>query len=374
MPQSGSTPLVSIVIVSYNAERHVDRYMRSLAKQEFRDFEVVVVDNQSRDRTVELIRRYPDVQLIQNSVNSGSAGGNNQGIRAARGEWIFMSNLDTVLEPNFLTELVRASQLDESVGAVAPKILRMNRDGSIDTPPLIDSTGIYLTPWHRQHDRGSQTPDRGQYETPEYVFGYTGALALLRRKMIDDISINGQYCDEDFFSFREDSDTSWRMQLLGWKCLYQPRAVAYHERSVFEGNRDQTSALINMHSTKNRFLMRMANITWPLYLRTFFPATLRDIGIVAYVLLKERTSLPALPYVFKHWRRLWARRQVIQSRRRVTEAYMSSLCQFKPVAKPLNPGLLAQLEAEPKRVPLGPGKIAPIEPAIESSFLQDSVC
>jgi GT2 family glycosyltransferase len=285
-----------------------------------------------------------------------------------------MSNLDTVLEPNFLSELVRASQLDETVGAIAPKILRMNRDGSIDTPPLIDSTGIYLTPWHRQHDRGSQTPDHGQYETPEYVFGYTGALALLRRKMIDDISIDGQYCDEDFFSFREDSDTSWRMQLLGWKCLYQPRAVAYHERSVFEGNRDQTSALINMHSTKNRFLMRMANITWPLYLRTFLPATVRDIGILFYVLFKERTSLPALPFVFKHWRRLWARRRIIQSRRRVTEAYMSSLCQFKPVAKPLDPGLLAELEAEPKRAPLGPAKIAPIEPAADPTPLQASVC
>ncbi len=359
MTASRSSPLVSIIIVCYNGERHIARYMKSLARQEFRDFEIIVVDNQSKDRSVEILRQYPEINLILNPDNNGSTGGNNQAIAAARGKWIFISNLDTILEPNFLVELIRAGELDERIGAVAPKILRMNRDGTIDNPPLLDSTGIFLTPWHRQHDRGSQTPDRGQYETPEYVFGYTGALALLRRAMIDDTSVYGKFLDEDFFSFREDSDSSWRMQLMGWKCLYQPRAIGYHERTVFEGNRSTTSALINMHSTKNRFLMRMSNITPRLYLRTFLPATLRDIGIAFYILLKERTSLPALPYIFRNWSRLWARRQLIQSRRRQSEVYMASFCKFKPVAKLLEPDLLAALTAAPQSKPVGPQAIVP---------------
>lgn len=357
-PDRELPPTVSVCIVCFNGERHIARYMQSLSKQEFRDFELIVVDNRSTDGSVAALGNYPGVRLIRNSVNNGSSGGNNQAIAASRGKWIFMSNLDTVLEPDFLTEMLRAGELDDRIGAVAPKIVRMNRDGSLGQPPLLDSTGIYLTPWHRQHDRGSQTPDVGQYEVPEYVFGYTGALAFLRRTMIDDISIYGQFCDEDFFAFREDSDTSWRLQLLGWRCLYQPRAVGYHERKVFEGNRSSTSALINMHSTKNRFLMRIANITGPLYLRTFVPATLRDIGIVFFVLLKERTSLPGLTYVFKNWSRLWKRRGVIQSRRRQSEEYMASFCQYKPVGKPLEPELLAALTAEPKRTPLGPQAIS----------------
>jgi GT2 family glycosyltransferase len=359
MPQNEAAPLISISIVCYNGERHIARCMESFSKQEFRDFEVIVVDNQSKDRSVELLSQYPEIKLILNPVNNGSTGGHNRAIREARGRWIFMSNLDTILEPNFLTELLRAGELDERIGAVAPKILRMNRDGSIDTPPLIDSTGIYLTPWHRQHDRGSQSPDLGQYQTPEYIFGYTAALCLLRRAMIDDTSIDGQYCDEDFFAFREDSDNSWRMQLMGWKCLYQPRAIGYHERSVFEGNRNATSSLINMHSTKNRFLMRISNITGPLYLRTLLPATVRDIGIVFYVLLKERKSLPALRYVFQHWGRLWERRKLVQAKKRVSEQYMSSYCQYEPVTMPLEPHLLEQLTAAPQRAPLGPMIIAP---------------
>jgi GT2 family glycosyltransferase len=149
------------------------------------------------------------------------------------------------------------------------------------------------------------------------------------------------------------------MQLMGWKCLYQPRAIGYHERTVFEGNRSTTPAIINMHSTKNRFLMRMSNITGPLYLRTFIPATLRDIGIVFYVLLKERTSLPALPYVFRNWKRLWARRKIIQSRRRQSEAYMAAFCKFNPVAMPLHPSLMQVLTSQPQRRPLGPEAIVP---------------
>jgi len=351
------SPLVTISIVCYNGERHIARFMESIARQEFRDFEIIVVDNQSKDRSVELLRQYPVVKLIINAVNNGSTGGHNQAIAAARGKWIFMSNLDTVLEPNFLEEALRAGELDERIGAVAPKILRMNRDGSTDHPPLLDSAGIYLTPWHRQHDRGSQTRDVGQYETPEYVFGYTAALAVLRREMIDDTTILGQYCDEDFFAFREDSDNSWRMQLMGWKCVYQPRAIGYHERAVFEGNRNTTSVLINMHSTKNRFLMRISNITGPLYLRTIIPATVRDLGIVVYVFLKERKSIPALKYVFKHWKRLLARRRIVQARRRVSEEYMASYCAFRPVSRPLESGLLAKLELEPRREPLGPEKV-----------------
>jgi len=325
--------------------------MDSLARQEFRDFEIVVVDNQSKDRSVELLRQYPDVRLIVNASNNGFAGGQNQAIAAARGRWISLVNLDTVLEPDFLTRMLEAGELHQQIGAVAPKILRMKRDGTTDHPPLLDSTGTYFTPWHRHHDRGSQTPDLGQYETPEYVFGYTGALALLRREMINDCTVLGQYCDEDFFAYREDHDNSWRMQLMGWKCLYQPRAIGYHERSVFEGNRSETTPLINMHATKNRFLLRMANITGPLYLRTFIPATIRDLGIVFYVHLKERTSRPALTYVFKHWKRLWARRRIIQSRRKVSEKYMASYCSFRPVSQPLEPRLLARLIAEPRRVP-----------------------
>ena len=125
----------------------------------------------------------------------------------------------------------------------------------------MDSTGIYFTPMLRHLDRGSQEVDNGHYLNYEYVFGATAAAALYRREMIEDISMDGEFFDSDFFVYREDADVAWRAQLLGWRCLYTPHARGYHVRNVLPGNRRALPAEINMHSVKNRFLMRIKNMT-----------------------------------------------------------------------------------------------------------------
>src|SRR5437016_6203643 len=104
-------------------------------------------------------------------------------------------------------------------------------------------------------DRGAEELDRGQYDEPAYVFGATGAAALYRRVMIEDISVAGEFYDEDFFSYREDADVAWRAQLRGWRCVYTPRAVAWHVRRVTPSRRRELPLFINWHSVKNRFLM-----------------------------------------------------------------------------------------------------------------------
>ena len=142
----------------------------------------------------------------------------------------------------------------------------------------MDSTGIYFTPMLRHLDRGSQEVDNGHYLNFEYVFGATAAAALYRREMIDDISIHGEFFDSDFFVYREDADVAWRAQLLGWSCLYTPHARGYHVRNVLPGNRRALPAAINMHSVKNRFLMRIKNMTGDLYRRNWFSITVARSG------------------------------------------------------------------------------------------------
>jgi GT2 family glycosyltransferase len=91
---------------------------------------------------------------------------------------------------------------------------------------VVDSTGIYFNPMLRHLDRGSQEVDNGHYLQYEYVFGATAAAALYRRAMIEDISLDGEFFDSDFFVYREDADVAWRAQLMGWKCLYAPTPAA----------------------------------------------------------------------------------------------------------------------------------------------------
>ena len=189
--------------------------------------------------------------------------------------------------------------------------------------PVFDSTGIYFTPNQRHFDRGSQQPDRGQYERPEYVFGATGAACLYRRAMIEDISIDGEFFDSDFFAYREDADVAWRAQLLGWKCLYTPLARAYHVRSVLPANRRSLPSAVNMHSVKNRWLLRIKNMTGPLYRRYWFAITWRDAVVVAGCLLREFSSLRAFVLLARAWPRAWKKRRIIMQRRRATDDSIS---------------------------------------------------
>ena len=153
------------------------------------------------------------------------------------------------------------------------KLLTIRATFDLPDKQLVDSTGIYFTPMLRHLDRGSQEIDNGHYLNFEYVFGATAAAALYRRAMIDDICVLGEFFDPDFFVYREDADVAWRAQLMGWRCIYTPLARGYHVRNVLPGNRRALPSVINMHSVKNRFLMRMKNMTPDLYRRNWFSIT-----------------------------------------------------------------------------------------------------
>jgi GT2 family glycosyltransferase len=210
----------------------------------------------------------------------------------------------------------------------------MGEDFAIPERPVFDSTGIFMTPNVRHLDRGSRMPDDAQFETAEYVFGATGAAALYRRSMIRDVSIGGEFFDHDFFAYREDADLAWRAQLLGWKCLYTPRAVAYHVRSVLPQDRKSVSRVINMHSVKNRFLMRVKNATPGLYRRYGFAITVRDVLVIAGCLLREWNSLPGLWFVLRWLPRTWRKRSQIMARRRVSSDYINQWFSYEPVSFP----------------------------------------
>jgi GT2 family glycosyltransferase len=150
------------------------------------------------------------------------------------------------------------------------------------------------------------------------VFGASGAAAMYRRTLIDDVAVDGEFLDEDFFTFREDADVAWRGQLFGWRALHVPGAVAIHVRTVTPERRRDISAAVNMHSVKNRFLLRLKNESLYLALRNAMFEIPRDLVALVAVLTMERTSLPALQWIWRNRRRILAHRREIQRRRRVS--------------------------------------------------------
>ncbi len=326
---------VSITIVTYNSGRFIKRCLESVLEQNYPYKEIIVIDNNSSDGTVDILEPFEDrCRIVYNEENIGFAAAQNQAIRLSRAEWVLTLNPDVLLLQDFIEALVNAGNLDSKTGTVCGKLLTMTSTFDFPEEPKVDSTGIYFTPNLRHLDRGSLETDNGHFRNYEYVFGATAAAALYRRTMIEDTLVNGEFFDSDFFVYREDADVAWRAQLMGWKCLYVPYAKGYHVRKALPGNRRALPPEINMHSVKNRFLLRIKNMRWDLYKRNFFSITARDLVVLSCCLFWEHTSLRAFPFLIRNWTSVMGKRKEIMRRQRVDDEYMASWFNFTPVSKP----------------------------------------
>jgi GT2 family glycosyltransferase len=271
---------------------------------------LIHVDNASSDDSVAIVRESANARHIINDTNRGFSAAVNQAVRIANGEFVLLLNPDAYLEPQYVSSIV-ANMND--FGMATGKLLQAETK-------LIDSKGIRMTRSGRHFDIEQGQPDT-RHPTPDTreVFGVSGAAAMYRISFIRDITIGGEFLDEDFFAFREDADVAWRGRLFGWKAVYVPEAVAYHVRTVTPEKRRALSAVINMHGVKNRFLLRLKNEGLYLALRNAPFEITRDLIVILATLTIERSSLPALIWLWKNRRRIMEKRRAIQSRRRVTD-------------------------------------------------------
>ncbi len=342
-------PTVGVSIVTRNSERYIGSCLDAVLDQKGVHLDLVVVDNASTDTTRRILAKYRHrLRLIRNDRNLGFAVGQNQAISRSEAPWVLALNPDVLLTPGFLKDLIDTAEAHPTAGAVCGKLLSIGPGFQPLPERRIDSAGIYFTPAMRHFDRGSGEPDDGRYAIPEYVFGASAAAALYRRAMIDHVSVEGQFFDPDFFAYREDADLAWRAQLLGWRCLYTPSAVAYHVRTVTPGSRKSVAPLINMHSVKNRFLMRIKNLTLGVGRSNWRSMLMRDLVVIGGCLLHEPRSLEAFWRLARCWSRAWRQRQWIMNRRRVSDEELARWFQFHPVALPLAADEPAAVEPLPE--------------------------
>lgn len=304
-------PLVSVLMVNYNCGRFFDLVFPSLFGQTYENFEVIVVDNGSTDGSVDRIRNeYSSARVIELGANTGFSHANNVGIREARGELILTLNFDVVLEKDFLKELVSAIQTDPRVGWAAGYVLKLATYGLTGE---IDCSGHYMTRSRYAHGFDLSKPfNLDDYSTPAYVFGASACAALYRRAMLEDIAVDGEVFDEDFFAYFEDVDLDWRAQQRGWKCRYTPLALGYHMRGgTGLIKRPEVAAL----ELSNRFLMMIKNDTPSLLLRDLYPIFTRTIRDFLEHLEKNPRAIPiAVARVARHALKMWKKRRIIRGR------------------------------------------------------------
>jgi GT2 family glycosyltransferase len=266
--------------------KFIPELLESINSQTFRDYGVLVIDNGSNDGLETYIRaHFPQVAFLRNARNLGFATGHNQAIRYALEHWggedlsrrfVLATNQDTVFTTTFLEEMVRAADAEPSAGSFQGKLLRAYTENPQDEAlretvrsERIDSTGLLPHRDRTFDDRGAGEMDTGQYDAFPDIFGPTGALALYRASALSDVRYQDEFFDQDFFSYKEDTDLAWRLRRLGWTSRFVPAAVAFHYRGMFGKehmgwfermrNRQGKSAWRNWYSTRNHLLMLAKN-------------------------------------------------------------------------------------------------------------------
>lgn len=208
------------MVVNWNRKELLRACLTSLARQKNVEFETIVVDNGSNDGSAEMAEGEFGARVIRNGENLGFCAANNQGIAAARGEFVALLNNDAEAEPDWLRELERACASRPEIGMAASKVLVW------EDPARIDKVGHLMFPDGQNRGRGSGALDRGQFDREEEVLWPDGCAAMYRREMLDQI---GGF-DEDFFAYGDDAELGLRARIAGWRCLYTPRAVVRHHR------------------------------------------------------------------------------------------------------------------------------------------------
>ncbi|HYH59403.1 MAG TPA: glycosyltransferase [Thermoleophilaceae bacterium] len=284
----------TILLISTDRAAELRHSLPAALAQE--DAEVVVIDNASDDET-------PD---IASSLGAGHlrlprrvswAAANNAGIAAAEGDSVLLLNADCFLEPDFLSH-ARARLAEPGVGAVAPKLVRTLGPEAGDRLDLLDAAGIRMTRTRSNNLVGHGRP-RLAYDTPGLAFGADGAAALYRREMLADCAVEGEVLDPAFEKWASDVDLAWRGHLMGWKCAYEPRAVAYHVRSYGPSSRASVPEADRRVQFRNRYLMMLKNDSPASFTGDLPRVAGYEVLALGYAILRERHLLPGYREAFE---------------------------------------------------------------------------
>lgn len=246
----------SIVLLATD-EAHLLRHSLPAAMAQGAD-EVIVADNASADDTDEVVREH-GARLVRFEHRQPYARAANAALACAGGDAVLLLNPDCFLEPGFLA--AARPRLDEpGVGCVAPKLVRALGPEPGSRLDALDAVGMVIDRRRKNTLVGHGRP-RLAYDLPGEAFGVDGAAALYRRETLDDCAVAGEVFDTDMERWASDVDLSWRARLLGWRCAYEPGAVAYHVRWYSPSTREQMPTRDRRMQFRNRYLMMVKNDT-----------------------------------------------------------------------------------------------------------------
>ncbi len=355
-------PCVTIIQVIYNSKRFIEPVFEAIFKQTFKDFNVVAVIAGNNDGGKELLmQKFPQVEIIDPGYNIGFATGHNLVFAELTSDFFQLVNPDMIMEPNYIEQVLKAFD-DPKVGAATGKLYQFKDLGlkieDFRANKILDTTGVVIGKSGRARDRGQHEADNGQYDSLTLVDAVSGAGCMYRAAALQAIrcrkigvsenrssaelqssppsqggvpaaapnrtvqgAVGGggwsyEYFDEDFHSYWEDVDLSWRMSNAGWKNIFVPSAIGYHGRGAgsSEGGYQHIVSFIKHHRAlnprirqlnyKNHIFLYIKNS--PYFYPQFF---IREFFMLCYILLFEISTLKVLPDFFMQLPKMWQKRK-----------------------------------------------------------------
>jgi len=345
---------VSVNLLLYQPKFYLRPCLDSILEQDYQDYELLIIDNNSGDGTAEQVRkilveaqksgqRLPSWRLVENKQNLGYAAAHNLGISASRGELVFLLNQDIILETDFLKNVAAVFEQNEKIAAVQGKLLRLKVvNEELIRTQIIDNTGLVVFKNRRIVARGQGQNDSGQFDRQQEIFGVDGAAPIYRRAALEDVRIKiketrdrrqvDEFLDEDFYMYKEDVDLAWRLRLAGWRAYYEPTATAWHARTAGDSaatgyleiikERRKINRFGKYLSFKNQRLMQIKNEQLRILFKHLFWLAPKEVASWVYVALFERYTWRAIRDLFKQTPRAWQKRKIIMARKKVNSKEM----------------------------------------------------
>lgn len=311
---------ISVIIPHFNGLEILRNCLNSLNTNNFKNVEFIVVDNGSTDGSQEMVRKeFSQVVLIENKKNIGYAGGCNIGMNAANGKYLLLLNNDVEVAENFLSELYKKIESDQTIGLVQPKIL------SIQNKDYFDYSGgaggeidVFGFPFARGRVFIEIEKDESQYNNlPDEIFWASGTAVLIRKSMIDKIGM----LDDDFFAHMEEIDLNWRAQLAGYKCVITMNTYIYHY-SGYTLSPDNPQKMYLNH--RNNLIMIIKNYSLISLFWVFPIRIILEFVALSYAIVTGNRDwalgvINGMRYVFINLKTIWKKHKNIQNLRQVSD-------------------------------------------------------
>lgn len=278
---------VSIIIPHHRGFNILDDCIGSLQKSNYKNYETIIVDNNSQDNSIEKIKnKFPEVKIISLKENLGYAGGCNMGAVESNGEFLLFLNNDTTHEPNWLQPLVDLMNSDPTIGSIQPKVKNIHNNQEFDyaggSGGFID---LFCFPFIRGRVFSHIEIDKGQYNNQIEIFWASGCAFITRKELFQNILF-----DTKLFAYMEEIDYAWKLNLSGYRNLVEPKSTIYHDG----GTLLTRNFLKSYYNHRNSLILFLTNHNPAIMFSLLIPKlTLELISLLRYLLLFDWNSLSA---------------------------------------------------------------------------------